>query len=474
MVARQVAAEELIHRCEKGGWKTTSTPKGVKVITPEGPYVVPETYPSARALKTAIEELERRGLKDAEMAQERSEETLQRHAARQRPKAAVDTESTGKNGSALLAKAVGPYLTEPEEVHISWFAKPHPAPWMRWVLVTADIARYLLEHHNEPGSAGTAGTNRPQSEQRKRDYATIILSGQQRLTHQGMAMDTNGKVQDAQHRLGGIIRAQEILDAMTGDELTKHLDRLDAEARARLTGMLSPGGRLKVPFAFFVGMDPDNFKAIDEGLLRTANQLFTREGEKNSSVLQTALRLIIALREGDESARLRWRQKVTNQQLIDAFGPAGDELRKAASVGQSHAKKAKMSPGAFAAGQYLLYDANGTKTANGTENVFVDAFLEGVINGTEAGTRTQLLEDDPRAALRRTLGDYRASKGRSMPPLDQVGLMIMAWNYLVVGRNIRKLVWTKNTAIPQIVLCKDRGARKSAVPRALVGEVNVG
>lgn len=446
MATRMADSLALVRRCQAVGWDTEDTQRGVRITTPNGVFVVHRTYSDRNSIKNAEQNLKDLGLFDAEEAKKRTESIeAKRRIADGVKKMEFKTAALEKKAQAVNALKVagGPYITDYETVGIAWFAKPHPAPWMRAVWMTPEIAKYLLDNHNEPGKPGHPGTNRPKSEAQIAHYASIILAGEWKFTHQGMAMDSNGMVQDAQHRLAAIEKAGEVLDD------------------------------LKVPVVFWVGMDPDNFKSIDEGLLRNATQLLTRMGEKNGATLRAALRLILAFKTGDEDARGRARLKTTNASLFDTFGSNPDDMRTAATTASSHAKKVPMSQGAFCALYYLL------RESNGSDNEYVDAFFLGIINGTttevdadgeRVPTRLNLLPDDPREALRTTLNAIKERTGHAALGLDQLGLGITAWNYMVRGKHVRTYRWSKDTAIPQIDICKPG---EGAVPRALQDEVDV-
>lgn len=443
MASRMSGVTAVVKRCEKVGWKTTRTTDGIRVTTPQGPVVVHLT-PSDGGWSTKLvtQELEKKGLTEAEEAlematAERRKNTLAAGRAKAEAATVAAQKRAASNGAAnkaALARAAGPYLVEAEDVDLDWFAKEHPSPWMRWVYITPDIAEYLLENHNLPGKPGARGTNRPQSDVRIEYYRDIIVSGQWHLTHQGMAMDTLAKVQDGQHRLAAIRDAGELIED------------------------------LKVPVAFFVGMAVENFKAIDDVLLRDAKQLFTMAGEKNGGTLRTATRLIIAYRSGDP--RFRARRRINNMDSLNVLELGADQLRIAASVANSHGKKVDgLSHGPFAAAHYLLH------TTNGADNPIVEAFFHGLLNDVRLDSNTKLPDDDPRKALRTTLLNFKL-KGSTPRPLDQLGLIIQAWNYMVLGKGVRTFRWTNTSDIPEILLCQLDGENASAIPRALVGEIS--
>lgn len=474
MASRQGESRALAKRCEAVGWDVDwDGNKGIiKVTTPQGSFNIHQTYGDYNSLMLATRELNNRyGLEEAETRKAAEKKTTGRArtaAGREKAEAkARELEDAAKKATqaAALVRAAGPYLVEPETVGVLWFAEKHPAPWMRWVYVTAEIANYLLDNHNLPGKPGQPGTNRPQSESRIKYYRDTYLSNQWHLTHQGYAMDTEGKVQDGQHRMAAIVAAQKLIDALKED-LEAGRITLDALVKLLKTDLnflqkvLLEG--VRVPAAFFVGMAPENFAAIDDVLARDAGQLFTMAGEKNGATLRGATRLVIAVKSGD--ARDAHRKRISNLEIMAAGNAGGEQLRRMASIANSHARKPKIGVAGFAAGMYLIGEKNGF------DNLYFEAFMQGVISGLKTGTRTILDDEDGRRALRETILDKKA-KGETFRALDQVGLIITAWNYLVQGKHTRKFRWAKTQDIPEIRVCHDRGPHASAVPRDLVGEV---
>jgi hypothetical protein len=458
MAGRLSDAMQLVRRAEAAGWRVENGSRGVKVYNHEGTmFTIHKTYSDVRSFKNAEAQLLRLGLADDEKATE--EQKAQRGKARiANGRAASDklaAEMVERARAVSVAKAAGPYLVEAEDVGVMWFAEPHPAPWMRWVAMTAELATYLLDNHNKPGGSGVPGTNRPLDEKQIEFYRDVILSGQWHLTHQGMAMDTNAVLQDGQHRLGAIVAAEQAVDLILSGDM-----EFPPALLPTVEAFRAQGG-VQVPVAFFVGMNPDNFKAIDEGKLRTASQLFSRAGEKNASTLQSMIRLLIAYRNGN--ARSVWQKKTTNLQIMNEFGGVAEQLRAAASFGQSNYKKIYTAPSPLAAAWYLI------REANGDGNRFVDAFFGGLLSG--AKTNRMLLDDtDPRAVFRKAMQDARI-KGELIRGLDQMGMLIQTWNNLTVGHHPRTLRWSKATAIPKVNILLDDKPGTTGAPRALAGEI---
>lgn len=338
---------------------------------------------------------------------------------------AVAEETERARHEAALRRASGPYLT-PEFVGIEWYAQPHPAPWMRWVLMTAEIAGYLLREHNTD--------NRPLNPERVQHYKRIYMSKRWRLTHQGAAMDSRGTVQDGQHRFAALVEASNELDE-----------------------------DLEVPMVFFVGMPPENFSAIDEGRNRSAQDLFAKGGVKYGSIVTTMVRLAIAF--NDQNPKKRIREKQPNDVILEYYANNdAEQMQAAAKFGSTHWKKTFSTAGPLATAHYLL------RRANGPDNVYLEAFLEGLVTGRKAGTRISLDDDDPREVLRNYLRNVKFDH-RRLPGMEALSLIVIAWNNTVAGKRPRNVNYRSDSAIPRITLCADRGPNKSACPAALVGEI---
>lgn len=452
MATRQADAGAYVKRAEAVGLRTEGGAGGVtKIYFPDGQMVpVHKTYGSAAALRSLDSDLKRLGLHKMEESMLNAKFTNgQERTARGRAAAEKKAKELEAHAQAnAVAKASGPYLSQGEDILITWFAEPHPAPWMRWANITPEIAGYLLGNHNT--------LNRAIRDSQVDYYMAVIRSGQWHLTHQGMAMDTDGVLQDGQHRLQAI-------DLLSGEDLSglpgeKYMDN----------------GVVKICVPFFVGMDPSNFKAIDEGLLRTAAQLFGRSSEKNGSTLQTTVRLIIAYRSGTPRQQVRLR--MPNQVIIDTFNTDPDGFRQAAQIGASYGRKCYTAPAVMAAGEYLL------RKANGESNRFVDAFLEGIATGLKSGTRMILDDADPRNVFREQMqlnkeahskrDTGRTTTRKRLTGLDQLALLILSWNNMVNNYSPRVLKYSLDSDVPRIIVCKDEGNNASACPTALLGEID--
>lgn len=427
---RQRETTELIKRIKRAGWRVQESTDGWMVFPADkshSPVSVHKTPSSIRTIKHLQAQLKRRGLElsEARMAEIKNKtRTTALSRARTAPAFQAADVDTPTGPIMAQPQVVNPYQ-EPEDVHITWYAQKHPLPWMRWVWMTGEIAGYLLDNHNQD--------NRPLRGQRVDHYESIILSGQWHRTHQGMAMDTRGILQDGQHRLQAL-----------------------RNASAKVPN-------LRVPVAFFVGMADENFKAIDEGLLRTAGQLFAKDEEKNAGNIQTCVRLGMAFM--DQNPRRLMRQRFTNERIYDFFNEDAQELRDASDFGVANAKKCWATPGSVAAARYAL------RKKNGVDNAFVAAYLEGLVTGFKAGTRIGLDETDPRAVVRDHFQQIKM-KGKRMPGIEMMSIIVIGWNNIVSGHRPRYMKFDDQSPIPRITVCADSGPNASACPEMLYGEVD--
>lgn len=414
MASRQADQEAIVERCRRAGWQIEQVNDGWRVYDSSGGSHNVHLTPSDRnAQQVLMRRLTKAGLIADETAI-RSARLDEKRTAAQVAAEAAERRAKEMANNASVARAAGPYYTQPEQVDLGWFTTPHPAPWMRWVQITPYIARHLLDHHN--------CNNRPIDDNAADYYRNIILIGKWHLTHQGLAIDTAGILQDGQHRLEAVCRA--------------------AEADATFEG---------VPFAVFVGMPEENFKAIDEGKLRTAAQLFGRDGQKNTATLQSLVRLVHYLNDPDarRSARLR----LPNEIIIDEYEADAERFTACAAFGQANTVKLHMGPGPLGAARYLLHKVNGW------DNQYVDDFFFGLIKQRHPGENRRALADyDPRRVLLNRMAALKEARLRGQKEqrrngLSQVGMILYSWNNCVKGHSPRVLMFTDMSTIPEVLKC---------------------
>lgn len=436
MATRTTEAIDLIRRCENVGWTVKKSGDGYIIITPtNGPYAMHLTYSDWRSLRNAEADLNRFGLATAEKnmtdynERERTNKILKDRAANDKKLADAAAKLKATNSAAndkLLALARGTtgYLY-PEEVGIEWFTADHPAMACKLVTINKKLAEQLLELNIN---------NRPLRYTRTDRVGGIILSDQWRTTHQGIAIDREKNLQDGQHRLVGLIKACDVAPDSTIDIIC------------------------------FVGVDPDNFKAIDEGSLRTASDLLRRGNAAGSGTYATTIasivRLAIAVDDGGENARRR----PTNTDVVDwhmANDP--DAVRAAASWAVSVYKTVNATPSALGAAHYKL------SRVNGYDNPYLWFYFEGLATGIKTGTRTVLDDMDPRAAVTRQLLRDKQRNTRKNA-IDQYRLLITGWNYVVRNRSNLNIQVRADTGMPTPLLCRPE---QGSPPAALSHEYSI-
>lgn len=428
MGSRMADSIALVTRCERAGWDVIKSPDGYKIRdTSGGTHIVHLTYSDVRSLNNITRQVEAAGLSEAEAA------VKQARLTEGRSRSQVAAEAAEKRARDLASKASvnrasGPYMLDPEDVELEWFLTPHPAPWMRWVNITPRIARALVGPED-----GRNTDNRTASKDQIRHYREVIKAGLWRLTHQGIAIDTRGIVQDGQHRMLAQLAATEDL-----------------------------GYDVTLPYAVFVGMPEENFKVIDEGMLRNARQLFGKAGEKNASPLQTAVRLVHYAGDGD--ARRSARLKLANQIIVDEFGANAEEFREVTRLAMRDHNKCFTSTGALAAAMYLI------RRVNGPTNEYVGQFYDGFTTGRIAGTRVVLDDDDPRQILRDKLQKAKL-RTEGFTALTQMGMIITTWNNCVSNRYVRVLHFNNESTIPAPLKCiPGEGIRPTAFGTLVTGD----
>lgn len=429
MADRKTIAHELGQRAKAVGWKVT-TPRSLtgayKVfMSPCGNDLcnhqmqIHLTSSDVNARHVIMREFDAHGFTGLEKkVAERAEKERQAKIDADRRRNDAATERIDRTAT-MVAKAAGPYAA-PEYVPNEWFTQKHPGIGFKWVIVTPAQARWVLKNCNKD--------NRPLRRATAEHYRNVIRSQQWHRTHQGMAIDEDGNLQDGQHRLEAI-------------------------------GM----GEDDVPVAFFVGMPRENFKAIDEGLLRTAAQLLAKGGESNTRTMTAVVKLSAAFSTAD---RNKIKMKVTNENIIDGFQMDADEIRRATVWGMRYAKKSFFTPSALASARYLI------RRTNGTDNPYVEAFFRGLITMRKIDRRLALEDRDPRVKLREYVMNVRA-KNKRTSGFDQLCMIVMVWNYVLENYRPAYLRWAENQPVPKIsIIPYSEGlALHPSCPPLLEGEV---
>jgi hypothetical protein len=117
--------------------------------------------------------------------------------------------------------------------------------WMGGVLVRSRVQKISPEKAIELLAANTA--NRPFSRSTVQAFAEAMRRGDWLVTHQAIAVGSNGVLVDGQHRLAAVIEAD-----------------------------------LPVEMTVFTEVEPDTFDVLDTGRRRNAADVLAIEGEKST------------------------------------------------------------------------------------------------------------------------------------------------------------------------------------------------
>jgi hypothetical protein len=237
------------------------------------------------------------------------------------------------------------------------------------------------------------------------DYADKMRRGEWRLTTDPIAVNTDGHLDNGQHRLEAV----------------------------ELTG-------LPQVFDILWNAEPGEFVAMDQQRRRSPADLLAIAGHRGRpSALAAAARMLF-LFENARNESMTWRRKkVSPQQLLatlEQHPGLADEL----PVGEAIKKGCRLNPTAVAVGHYVCHKAF-PAGAN---------LLEQFVDGLELGEN--LSHGDPAYALREWAKDapfqrQRAMKERAQAPLH-LHLFIRCWNSTVKGESLHRISWKKEFSIP--------------------------
>jgi len=299
-----------------------------------------------------------------------------------------------------IARAAGPL--GPQVADLNWLFSRHEFPERRRLLVPPELSRKILNELNT--------SNRPLKAGRVEYWANLMRRGKWAYTHQGIAFNQDGRLQDGQHRLTAAVVENFTLD-------------IDVS----------------------VGMPSENFMKVDVGNMRSGADTMATEKKDFPTTLSGAAKLVYAYdRYGPEMrqyARSGGR-RISNDDLSESVEKYGDPLKDAVAKARSITKVRdglNMSSIALAAGVFLI----GRHLR--PEDARVKEFIRGYADGTN------LSVGDSRIALR-TYSTGLGDANRKVSVADQLGVFIKAWNAWASGRSISFLSIRKDEMMPTVFI----------------------
>lgn len=370
-----------------------------RVTRPDGVRVQIHSSPSdVNWERTVLRRLNgREGAFDIAEAQAREAEEAQRRAVLAADaKRNADELKAAQARADMLDRASGPYAPA-KPFDAQWILTPQAFPETRRGILTPELARQVLDKMNE--------RNRKYRRDRKDFFVKIYKNNEWGVTHQGAAIDSNGQLQDGQHRL-----------------------EMCAE--------------LGVPLEIYVsvGMPPENFPKIDAPMMRTARDAAYVRGEKDVVALTSTARLIRGFDLfGSELHLQLTRARFTIDTIDRAITEYGDPLRAAVVTAKAMRKEIRIINAALTAAIFLI-----GRTV-GHDDDRVTSFFYDIKYGERLGRR------DPVWLLRRYFLTGEGSEG-SQNQIVSLALIIKAWNARATGRTLQSLVWRSNEWFPSTII----------------------
>lgn len=400
MATRASFGKSIVDRARKIGWQVDNLPSGGWVITCADQFRV-QVHPTpsdVNAESTVMRALNNHGFSAAE-----DEFTRLNEDKRQERLAAAHVENLRRLDAAqkhadALAKAAKGQTRVPEEILLN----PYPVPkTFERVLVTPELAQKLL-------NLNTA--NRPLRPQEVDMWKEVIERGAWHYTHQGVAIDANGVLQDGQHRLGGVVKAD-----------------------------------IPVEIQISVGMPPENFHAIDNGLRRTFGDVAAHLGHRSHGKVGSVARMLIIY--NDYPVR-NYNSKVNNAEVADFLSQpllgepdklVGERVYQAVNEAQAHWVAYRINHTAIAVVLYKLWEIFGK------EDQKVVEFLAGLRTGAN------LPDEDPRLVLQRVVGNSGNRSPRTAT--NHLALTVKAWNKFYLGKSVKVLAFRpKVEDMPKLIV----------------------
>jgi hypothetical protein len=260
------------------------------------------------------------------------------------------------------------------------------------VLITPEMARYILEHHNLG--------NRPIKPTRVKKYAKLIKEGRFKVHSQGMSFARTRALNNGQHRLLAIIMA----------------------------------GIAAEVFVVF-GEDRGAFEVIDVPGVRGPADTLSIGGYQYSNLLGSALNVLMAIHE-DTLANPRQLENDEVLALIDSHPDLHEVVADASRIAQ----KLTCSKTALAAAFYLIK----TKTAHKERYaVFIDRLEKG-----ERDSPVMVLRDG--LTTKKRVDDLvRSGNAKAMA---QAVAVVRAWRMFIRRQkgSLQKLQWTYGEPFPPV------------------------
>jgi hypothetical protein len=240
--------------------------------------------------------------------------------------------------------------------------------------------------------------NRKVSENVVQHYAQTMLNGEYKVTHQGIAFDTDGNLVDGQHRCLAVVKSGCTVQIMKTD-----------------------------------GLPTDAFDYIDRGKKRVVGDVLSIDGEKASRSLASLLAKLWHYRNHPDQV---WAGRIREPTIGEIRQTLDDNpnVRMIIEKFRTRLKQVGSNTDVLLC-LYLFWEVD---EDDGLE--FGDKLCDG----------TDLKKGDPILALRNRFINLRAMK-QHISPRERIGMTLKAWNAWRRGDQIRALRFTTQETFPVLI-----------------------
>jgi hypothetical protein len=268
-------------------------------------------------------------------------------------------------------------------------------------LIDAETAQKYLDTnpHNRPIHQGTIN-----------GYVKEMEDDEFKLTHQGIAFDVHGHLQDGQHRLLAVIQS----------------------------------GKPQ-QFWVFRNMPEENFTKIDVGRDRKPSDVLALEGIDSPNLTSSISKFILAYESGSKANAIAastgssGKNYISNDKILHFAKDNKKRLEKVAELSKTWFDKfPKALEMRFIGGLYWYISAIDEERAN--------EFFEHLSSGAD------LPEDSPILKLRNILMHNLVAK-KKLPRSEKFALAVKAWNLYIQEKKVGKLSFNKKAGekFPEIM-----------------------
>lgn len=234
-------------------------------------------------------------------------------------------------------------------------------------------------------------SNRRLNKQHVISLAAAMERGEWHLNGQSISFDSEGKLQDGQHRLTAVVKSG-----------------------------------ITVQMLVVRNVDPSARPTIDVGRKRKVSDELTMRGERNTTTMSALLTMIRRIDGMPGSGANVVLTSVMALEMVDK----DPDFREAAAIAEALRGFVSMPSSVTAYCQYHF-----GKVSKEAAELFWEPFQSGTFSGS----------DDPRFVLQRTLTRYakdpRFSSGQFMNKKLQAALTFRAWNAWRKDRTVKSLRW---------------------------------